>query len=896
MALTSGTKLGPYEVIAPLGAGGMGEVYRARDTKLGRDVALKVLPAAFAQDAERMARFQREAQVLASLNHTNIAAIYGLEESGGVRALVMELVEGPTLAKRLGSGAIPLDDALPIAKQIAEALEYAHEKGIIHRDLKPANIKQTGDNQVEVLDFGLAKALDVDASVSSSVSNSPTLTAAATQAGVILGTAAYMSPEQAKGKHADRRADIWGFGCVLFEMLTGQRAFEGESATDTLAAVIKSEPNWDALPRDIPANIRRLLERCLNKDPKHRLQAIGEARIAIEDFLADTGDLGATLGSSWAGQAPPLEVRWRRVSVAWGVVATVTALTLALLLLLRKASHAERMQFAMPVQSEVSHLALSADGRTLAFVARDDASGENMLYIQRIGSADVLMLPGSESAYYPFWSPDGGYIAFFSSGKLKKVAVAGGPSQVIAEATSGRGGAWGKRGVIIYAPDAGGPLWRVNADGTNPAPLTAKLDVTAEDTHRWPVFLPDGDRFLFWAGTFASTTENRSNGIYVSSLAALEKKLLITARSNAAYSNGQLLYVDDRRELIAVSVDAPHAKVTGAPRVLAEGLAYQPSIYWGAFTAGGNGTVVYNTSAAAALSVLTWYDRTGKELGRVGEPGILANPAISPDGSRAAVDIADLKANNVDIWIDDLKPETSSRFTFDPAEEVSGVWSRDGSMLAYRLNVAGGAALEIKRAMGVEPNRTVFTASSQDDLVPNSWTPDDKQILCTLQPAAGGSDLVLIDVSRGKKVLFLAGKASETNGQISPDGKWVAYASNETGDWEVYVTTFPNPVGKWQVSRGGGTEPRWRGDGKEIFYIGAKGTLTAAEVSTEGTFSTGAPSLLFQAGGRAPISSTDLFTYDVARDGKRFLVNRSVKPEHVQPLTVVLNATTETKQ
>src|SRR5437667_1169136 len=376
----------------------------------------------------------------------------------------------------------------------------------------------------------------------------------------------------------------------------------------------------------------------------------------------------------------------------------------------------------------------------LAFVARDDASGENMLYVQRMGSASASMLSGTEGASYPFWSPDGAYVAFFATGKLKKVAVAGGPPPAIAEGTSGRGGAWGTRGIIIYTPDALGPLWRVNADGTNPAPLTDKLlDVGHEDTHRWPVFLPDGDHFLFWAGSFVGT-ENRTNGIYVSSLAVIEKKLLIRARSNPGYSNGELLYVDDKRELIAVPVDAPHAKVTGESRVLAEGVAYQPSVYWGAFTAGGNGTVVYNTSTAAALSVLTWYDRAGKELGRVGEPGVLANPSISPDGTRAAVDIADLRANNVDIWIHDLKHDTSSRFTFDPAEEVSGVWSRDGSVLVYRLNFMAGSQLLIKNSAGLELGKPIFT-SAQDDIVPNSWSPDDRQILCTLQPFAGSGDL-----------------------------------------------------------------------------------------------------------------------------------------------------------
>src|SRR5438876_3181552 len=651
-----------------------------------------------------------------------------------------------------------------------------------------------------------------------------------------------------------------------------------------LVAILKEDPpELEVTERHIPPGLARVVEHCLEKEPEQRFHSASDLAFALD----------ALSGSESGAALPATGVSHRRLWPAWAAVATAAAVTLALLPLLRKSPHAERLQFAIPVQSEVSHLALSTDGGMLAFVARDDASGENMVYVQRIGSATVSMLPGTEGAYYPFWSPDGAYVAFFAGGKLKKVAIAGGPPQAIAEATSGRGGAWAKRGVIIYAPDAGGPLWRVNADGTNPAPLTAKLYVAPEVTHRWPVFLPDGDRFLFWAGTFGSTADNRTNGIYVSSLAAIEKKLLIRARSNPGYSNGELLYVDDKRELIAVPVDAPHAKVTGESRVLAEGVAYQPSVYWGAFTAGGNGTVVYSTSTAAALSVLTWYDRTGKELGRVGDPGVLSNPAISPDGSRAAVDIADLKANNVDIWIDDLKRATTSRFTFDPAEEVSGVWSRDGRVLAYRLASATGTQLLIKNSAGLELGKPIFT-SAQDDIVPNSWSLDDRQILCTLQPFAGSGDLVLIDVGSGKKAPFLAGQASETNGQISPDGKWVAYASNETGDWEVYVTTFPNPAGKWQVSRGGATEPRWRGDGKEIFYIGPKGALTAVEVSTEGTFSTGAASRLFQVRGRAPISSTDLFTYDVAPDGKRFLVNRYVKPDHAQPLTVVLNAATET--
>jgi Tol biopolymer transport system component len=879
MALTSGTKLGPYEILALLGAGGMGEVYRARDARLGREVALKVLPEAFAADSERMARFRREAQMLASLNHPHIATIHGLEESGSVHALVMELVEGPTLAERIAQSPIPLDEGLPIAKQIAEALEAAHEKGVIHRDLKPANIKLTADGKVKILDFGLAKAQDSDDS-GSNISNSPTLTARSTQAGVILGTAAYMSPEQAKGKRVDTRTDIWAFGCVFFEMLTGRQAIEGETVTDVLAAVMKDEPNWASLPAETPRRIRELLRRCLDKSPKRRLQAIGEARITIE--ATQSGTDSAEVGSQ------PAPVTPRRLAWAVAVPLMVAAL-LAVYYLQNQHPPAERMQFTIPVQAEVGNLALSADGRMLAFVARDDASGEDMLHVERLGSPTAEMLAGTEGTSYPFWSPDDSYLGFFANGKLKKVAISGGVPQVLAAASYGRGGSWGSRGVIVYTPDTGGPLWRVNADGTNAAPLTDKLFLANENSHRWPVFLPDGNHFLFWAGTFEAVPQ-QSNGIYFSSLAAHDKKMVVPVPSNPGYANGHLYFVDERRMLIAVPFNAAHGAISGEPTVISDRVTYQPSVYWGAFGVGGNDTVVYNTSAGAVLSVLTWYDRSGKELSRVGEPGVMANPTISPDGHRATVDIADLKSANVDIWIRDLDHNTSSRFTFDPAEEVMGTWSRDGSLIAYRTIHASSIQLITKKATGLEPPKVVLSGSAVDDTLPNSWAPDDQQLLCSYQPGTGGSNLVIVDVAAQKMTPFIATKASTTNGQISPDGKWVAYASNESGEWEIYVTSFPSAQGKWQVSRAGGNEPRWRPDGKEIFYIDPKGMLAAVGVSGDGTFSSGAPSPLFQIHGRAAISSTDLFTYDVTKDGMRFLVNRYLKPDHVQPLTVVLNA------
>jgi Tol biopolymer transport system component len=523
-----------------------------------------------------------------------------------------------------------------------------------------------------------------------------------------------------------------------------------------------------------------------------------------------------------------------------------------------------------------------------------------VLSVQRLGSSRVAILLGTEGASYPFWSPDDAYVAFFADGRLKKVAASGGVPQVLASTTSGRGGSWGSRGVIVYAPEAGGWLWTVNADGSSAAPLTHNIfDTTKESTHRWPTFLPDGEHILFFAGSFTNR-DDRTSGIYLSSLTGKEKKLLLLTLSNPGFANGYMFYVDEKKSLRATAVDLSKETTSAEPQAVAELVGYQPSTYWGAFTVAENGTVVYNPTAGAALSVLTWYDRAGKELGRVGGAGVLANPTLSPDNSRVTVDVADVKAGNVNVWIEDFKHGTNSRFTFDPGEDVSGTWSRDGTLVAYRAQTHH-VNIYLKPAQGLEPAKSIFEVGATgtqvtDDIVPNSWSLDNKEILCTLQPGAGGSDLALIPASGGKIVPFLATKASETSGQISPDGKWVAYASNESGEWEIYVTTFPTAAGKWQVSRGGGTEPRWRGDGKEIFYIGARGTLTAVPVNSEGTFSTGNPTPLFQSQLRAQVSSTDIFNYDVTRDGQRFLVNHYAKPQQVAPLHVVLNSTAELRK
>ena len=877
-------KLGPYEIQSLLGAGGMGEVYRARDTRLDRTVAIKILLKGLAETPEVRQRFEREARAVSSLNHPHICALYDVGHQDGIEYLVMEYLEGETLATRIEKGPLPSADLLRYASQIADALDKAHRQGMVHRDLKPGNVMLTKAG-AKLLDFGLAKSGEI---LQGDMGSSPTVSRALTAQGTIVGTMQYMSPEQLEGKDAGARSDIFSFGAMLYEMATGKKAFEAKSQASLIASILKEEPRpMRELQPMTPLLLEHIVKTCLAKDPDDRPQSAHDLKLEL-DWIRESSGISdiAKLGV----EKPSSRRKAAGILAAIGALALVGAAVFAFLSR-SQPPPMERLEFQIPIQEEASHLALSPDGRMLAFVSPNEASGANMLTVQRVGSSGAAVLAGTEGASYPFWSPDNAYVAFFADGRLKKIAASGGVPQIIAGATSGRGGSWGRRGVIVYAPQAGGWLWKVNADGSNVAPLTDKIFATTkEDSHRWPIFLPDGEHFLFFAGSFTNASDDRTSGIYLSSLSGKEKRLLLLTHSNPGYANGYLFYVDERRSLRATPVDVSKGTAPGEPQVVADQVGFQPSTYWGAFAVAENGTVVYNQTVGAALSVLTWYDRTGKELGHVGDVGVLANPTLSPDNSRVAVDIADVRANNINIWLSDLKHGTSSRFTFDPAEDVAGVWSRDGTLVAFRSILTVYSHIFSKQAQGLQPAKSLFEVT-QDDIVPNSWSPDDKEILCTLQPSTGGSDLVLLPASGGKIVPFLANKAEVTNGQISPDGKWVAYSSNESGDWEIYVTTFPAASGKWQVSRGGGMEPRWRGDGKEIFYIGAKTTLTAVPVNSEGTFSTGNPTPLFHSQLRAQVSSTDLFNYDVSKDGQRFLVNRYAKPQQVAPLHIVLNAT-----
>ncbi len=889
MALASGTKLGPYEILSPLGAGGMGEVYRAKDTRLGRDVALKILPESFAREPDRLRRFEQEARAVAALNHPNILAVFDIGQYDGSPFLVSELLEGESLRAVLDNGALPQRKTIEYGVQIAHGLAAAHEKGIVHRDLKPENIFITKDGRIKILDFGLAKlAQKLGAELDEVTLTSAHFASSHTAAGVVMGTASYMAPEQVRGEAADPRTDIFAFGAVLYEMLYGVRAFRRNTAAETMTAVLKDDPQeLSSSARQVSPTLERIVRRCLEKSPDQRFQSARDLSFALSAFSGSETSSAARTATATPRRVPLLQ--WFSVALSLIAVAAVTWYVA------RRPTPTMRMQFALAVPDEmsISHMALSRDGSMLVFVSPEENSALPMLYVQRVGSSSVTLLPGTQGASYPFWSPDNAYVGFFANGKLQKMAIAGGTPQVLATALAGRGGSWGSKGVIIYAADAQSPLQRINPDGTGMAPVTQGIRTKEDQSHRWPMFLPDGDPVVFWAGNFSNAKDDRLSGIFASSLEGKERKTVILCHSNFGVDAHNLYYADEQRQLVSVAFDASSATVSGSTTVVANLVGFQPSTYWTAFAVAQNGTLIYNTDIGAAESALTWVDRSGKELGRIGDPAVMDNPTLSPDGSRVAVDISDEKANNVDIWIESTTGAGNSRFTFDPAEEVVGVWSRDGRTLAYRNAGSDGPTLLLKPATGLERERKRFTLPpiSMDDLIPNSWSLDDQQILFTHQ-VSSGEFLELIPVAGGEPTRFLTSKGSEANGQISPDGKWVAYASDESGNWEIYVTSFPGATGKWQVSRGGGSEPRWNGDGKEIFYIAPSGMLMAVMVNGESIFATGTPAPLFQIHGRAPISSTDVFTYDVAKDGKRFLVNRYVKPEHVPPLTILLNTLT----
>ena len=893
MSLASGARVGHYEIAAPLGAGGMGEVYRARDTKLGRDVALKVLPDAFARDAQHMERFQREAKLLASLNHPNVAAIYGVEDSGGAPAIIMELVEGPTLADRIRQRPIPFEEALRIAKQICEALEYAHERGIIHRDLKPANIKVTNDDAVKVLDFGLAKALEGDAP-SQDISTSPTISRMATQAGILLGTAAYMSPEQARGKSVDRRADIWAFGCVLYQMLTGKHTFPGQTVTDTLASVIKEQPDWSQLPPQTPARVRVLLQRCLQKDPKQRLRDIGDARISLDEVLS-----GAPEPSS--GGVVAVDARLSRSTLPWALLGTAVAAlaVLAFIHFREKPFVAQPVRFQIPLPEKAilgpaGSFAVSPDGRLLAFSAVQP-NGVQRLWIRPLDSLEARPLQGSESGSGApfFWSPDSHYIAFDAGGKLKKIGISGGQVQTLCDiARNAVGGSWNKDGVIIFGQSPGG-IMRVSASGGPPSPLTTLDSSRGEINHDLPSFLPDGRHFLY----LRRSTQPENSGVYVGSLDVKpegqdSRRLLATAFQpiyvpSLSRESGQLLFLSEAK-LQAQPFDASRLQLTGEPVSVAEQVgSYREA---GFFSASTNGVLVYRTAGAGG-TMLTWFDRGGKVLGTMEDRGVFASPAFSPDGSRVAIARQDPINGNWVIWIFDFARGTSARFTFGSASAWFPVWSPDGNRIIFASDPKGLYDLYQKSTSGA--NEEELLLASSESKLPTSVSPDGRFLLYFSYNSNKKYNLWVLPIGgNAKPIPFPMTEFNEIGGRFSTDGHLIAYMSDESGRFEIYVCKFtPDPSGtgfssggKWQVSYGGGIRPRWSTDGKELFYVTLDGKVMAAAVTLGPTFQAGTPKLLFQAPPQPGRPNGD-----ITADGRRFLFPVPADPTAQPPFTVLLN-------
>jgi eukaryotic-like serine/threonine-protein kinase len=884
-------KIGQYEITAKLGQGGMGEVFRARDAKLGRDVALKLLPSAMAHDGQSLARLEREARTLAALNHPNIAAIYGLEESPGVRALVMELVEGETLAERIhgatGTGAkcLSAEEGLPIAKQIAEALEYAHERGVIHRDLKPANVKITPEGTVKVLDFGLAKVLsDQDSAAPVTAANSPTLSVLATQAGMILGTAAYMAPEQAKGKQVDRRADIWAFGCVLFEMLSGKQPFEGETISDLLAAVIRGEPEWADLPEKTPAAIKRLIRRCLVKDSKQRLRDIGDARIAIEETISGAPADGEVAGSGGGTTENTRASRLRR-TLPWALgAAAIVFAGIASWLLLKPAPRPNVIRFPLspPEGAEFidgGEMSVSPDGRTMAFVAAEAGPDKPpLLWLRPVDSMTAQAIPGTEGAEVPFWSPDGQQIGFQANGKLVKIAATGGTPQTLCDEEL-PGGSWNKDGVILFYNHNN--IYTVPDTGGEPT-LVATPDTAHGEFFQLPQFLPDGRHFIVQVRTGTAGADYIATG----SLDSKTVERLTSATTDALYAPpGYLLYMD-QSTLMARPFNAKALSFTGGAVPVAQNVGMYASAFYGYFSVSPTGVLAYETVPAVSTNQMTWFSRTGQKLGAVGQPDVYTTPALSPDGSRLAVAVGTLGKHN--IWVYDLKRGTGSRLTMNTADDVNPVWSADGKQILFSSNRAGPYDIYQQAADGLGSTDPVLQSKGQAKYL-NDLTTDGRYAIFDKGGASNETALWTLPLFGDRKPsAFIEGGFRAVSAQFSSNGRFVTYASNETGRNEIYVRTFPQQTGKWQISASGGTDPMWRRDGKELYFLSPDEKLMAVDVDTNaGTFQAGIPKELFQAQTIPPWYWRNI--YVPSADGQRFMMIAPAIDAKPAPITVVVN-------
>ncbi len=896
MALSSGTHLGPYEILALLGAGGMGEVYRARDKKLARDVALKILPPAFLANSERMGRFQREAQLLASLNHQNIAAIYGLEESGSTRALVMELVEGQTLAERAKCGPVPLDEALNIARQIAEALEAAHDKGIIHRDLKPENVKVTPEGKVKVLDFGLAKAMDTAGGSAEDLSQSPTLSVEGTKAGVILGTAGYMSPEQARGKPVDKRTDIWAFGCVLYELLAGRRAFPGETLSDCVAAVLGKDPQWDVLPASTPRQVQALLRRCLQKDPQRRLRDIGDARIELEDALTSPAH------EALARREPVKMTRRTAISALAGAAVGAAGAGVFAISRFRGTTPHGLTQFRIPVPDGAKafasfnkRVAISPDGTHVAFnlltagVANDITATEKF-YLHSLRELEPKVLPFDGGA--AFFSPDGKWMGFFSGTlgnlQVRKMALDGGAPVTVCATENFIGATWAADDTIYFVPLVPGGLARVPAAGGQPKEIV-KVDLTkGERQHRYPCALPGGKAVLLTVGTADAETFDDAH-IAVLNTETGQTKTLIEGGTHPRYSpSGHLLYARDGK-IFAIRFDAKRLETMGQPFTVLEGVLMSRNSGLANYDVSASGDLVYIPGVAdKGERTLVWVDRNGRvEPLKLPQRAYL-HPRISPDMRQLAIEI---EGPNHNFYVYDFAREVLAQMTADGVSHWP-VWSPDGTELVYRSGRMGAFRMwQVPTDRSRPAAQLPGTGISQSA---ESWSPDGHALAYTaITPEAGSHIMVQSLKGDHESHPFADIKAGAGSPKFSPDGRWLAYCSNETKKPQVYVQAFPGPGAKIQVSSDGGTDPVWKRTGEELYFRNGD-KMMAVSVSTAPTFRAGRPRVLWEGhyshgmstscGPPGPTSSN----YDVTADGKRFLMIKDEAPDTAYSKQIVV--------
>jgi serine/threonine-protein kinase len=880
MPLAPGDRIGPYEIVGALGAGGMGQVYRARDTRLGRVVAVKALHESFAAHPERVARFQREAQLLASLNHPNIAAIYGVEESEGATFLLLEFVDGHALSEVLKTGPLPVREALPLARQVADALAAAHERGIIHRDFKPANVMITAEGQAKVLDFGLGKSLEGDASQTGATSgNSPTLTTAGTQAGMIMGTAGYMSPEQAKGRATDRRTDVWAFGCVLYEMLTGKKVFEGEDVSETLAAILRAEPDWKHLPADLPASLRMLIERCLVKDRNGRL-----ADMSVVRFLLSDG------ASSLSGPAPvivdtPASVRPRRpIALLAGVAALAVVLTFGATRWLDtpRASapgRATHVSVSLPDGVEVGAtnllpLALSRDGARLAFVGKRD--GKNQIFVRALGEPEARPLDGTEGGDGPFFSPDGQWVAFFAGSKLRKIAVGGAALQTLADAPFHRGGDWAQDGYIYYAPANMGGIWRVPEGGGAATEVTRRDLDRGEISHRWPQVIPGTNVLVFGVWTGPGDDEHT---VVAQTIGETERHVLVKAADAPRYSPkaGRLFYTH-LGDLYAVPW-TPSRKDLGTAVPLAASVHPNDTIGnegCGNYAVSDDGDLAYiGGGLARAAMRLVWIDRQGRVIPTGAPERPYENVVLSPDGSRAIVQI---RGSSTDLWTYDLARNTLTPVASATGSSQAPLFTPDGSRLIYRATRKGFRNIYWRAADGSGAEEPL-TSKADVSQTPTSVSRDGRYLLYNENNAAdpGGVSMWIVELEGDRKPRPLVDAPDgESDPQLSPDGRWIAYEAMVSSRREIFVIPFPGPGPRRQISADGGEEPLWSHDGRELFFQARDG-LMGVTVTTGASFSAGAPRLLHE--GRFFRTINGNTSYGITADGSRFLRLQPIAPE-----------------